>query len=425
MSVPKVLLIAGVLPDAKSVGGIFLHDLCLHYPRNSLCCFALNLSGNKSLPDELGWMPIVYASRPRESICYAGGVRHLSELRLQYLKKIILGIAPVINFFIWQRAKSHIDDLIEQAVEFGRQKHIDLVWVALQSPILIYISRRIAHALGARLVSTVWDPPEYWLPKSLYLDRLSILFILREFAKTIKASERVGVASDNMKMEYEKKYGVEAVTMIHGITPDMRKLPSDSPINKDQFTIGFAGNMYAINEWKSLVSALSRVNWSIDGKKISILLIGRCESLIVGYEDHIKCVGWRSIGETINLLSSIDATYLPYWFDESYQIAVRQCFPNKLTTYLASGKPVLFHGPSDSSPALFLRQFPAGICCHSLKEKEIIECISRLSTDMRLYATSVSAGQNALDHELNIDVFLERFARLLRIDAKDLFLTES
>jgi len=131
-------------------------------------------------------------------------------------------------------------------------------------------------------------------------------------------------------------------------------------------------------------------------------------------------LGWHSVEETIDLMAGVDVTYLPYWFDESYRLPARLSFPTKLATYLASGRPVLFHGPEDSSPSKFFRRFPVGLCCHSLKESEIIECLHRFATDREFYAMATSAGQTALDQELDLRVFLKRFAMLIGIEESEL-----
>ena len=119
-------------------------------------------------------------------------------------------------------------------------------------------------------------------------------------------------------------------------------------------------------------------------------------------------------------MSEVDVAYLPYWFDESYSIAVRLSFPSKFSTYLASGRPVFFHGPEDSSPANFIKKFPVGLCCHSLEESEIIRCLERFITDKDFYASATEAGQRALNQELNLDIFLSHFTELIGISKEKL-----
>ncbi|MBC8233438.1 hypothetical protein H8E77_28145 [bacterium] len=414
MSVPRILLLAGAPPVYGGGGKIFLHDLCLYYPRESLCCFAVCPNNRDSLPQDLDWLPIAYGSRPREAISY--GLR-LRELGFQ---RLVRGIAHPISFLMWQYAKVQIRALIAQAVRFGKQHGVDMVWAVLDSPTLIYMAKRVTSALGAQLVTSVLDPPEYFLSMNSCLDRISRRSLLREFEKVMRASVRCGVISEEMQSEYEKEYGVESVIMRHGIHPNRRKPPAKEPTGEKQFVIGFAGSLYAAREWRALLSALSKLDWRIDGLDITVLVVGNYADFLLQDKAHIKYLGWRSIEETIDLMSEVDVTYLPYWFDESYRMAVRLCFPTKLTTYLASGRPVLFHGPEDSSPASFFRRFPVGLCCHSLEESRIIECLYQFATDKEFYAAATDAGQAALEQELDLRVFLRRFATLIGIDEGEL-----
>ena len=415
MSVPRVLLLTARPPGYGGVGEIFLHDLCLYYPRESLCCFAACRGSHDSFSQDLNGLRIVYAHRPYEAIFYGPRLRELG------FQQLVPRIARLSSFFVWRYAKMQIPALIAKAVRFGRQQDVDMVWAVLDCPTLICMAKRVADALGTQLVTLVWDPPEYFLSSQrLCVDTLSRRSLLRKFKNTLQASVRCGVMSEAMQREYEKRYGVESVIMRHGIHPNRRKPPAKEPTGEKQFVIGFAGSLYAAREWRALLSALSKLDWRIDGLDITVLVVGNYADFLLQDKAHIKYLGWRSIEETIDLMSEVDVTYLPYWFDESYRMAVRLCFPTKLTTYLASGRPVLFHGPEDSSPASFFRRFPVGLCCHSLEESRIIECLYQFATDKEFYAAATDAGQAALEQELDLRVFLRRFATLIGIDEGEL-----
>lgn len=419
MSVPRLLLLTGVPPSNVGVGGIFLYDLCCYYPRDRISCFALCITDHNPLPDDLAWLPVVYKARPRESM-FQGGGRRLYKLRLQAFRRPVCSIARVGGFFLWQRAKKQIPSLIDQAVQFGRQQSIDMVWAPLHEPTIVYMARTVALELGARLITLVWDPLEYVFSNILCLDTISSRSLLGEFESTLRAAERCGVASEAMKNEYESKYGIKSVVLRHGIHPSKWKRPAKSPNNGRQFVIGFAGTLYAVREWRALISALSRVNWHIGGSEISLLLVGNHDKFLRG-DDHIRYLGWRHIDEVIDLFSTeVDVAYLPYWFDEYYRSAAELCFPAKLTTYLASGRPVLFHGPKYASLTDFFTRFPVGPCCHSLESPEIIECLYQLITDTDFYASATKSGRLAMNQELDLRVFLNRFATLVGIRQDEL-----
>jgi glycosyltransferase involved in cell wall biosynthesis len=300
-----------------------------------------------------------------------------------------------------------------------QEQRVDLVWVFPAGATLTYVTRKVICVLKTPFVVTVWDPPDYFAAH-LRLNRINLRILQKDFANILLKAVRCGVASEGMKEEYENLYGTKCIIQIHGVDPRLRQAPAKGISKDGQIVIGHAGNWHGQQEWEALLSALTSVNWSIDGREVTVRVLGSHILVKTQGRTRIEYLGWRSQEETIKLLSDMDIMYLPYWFDKRFGVSVRLCFPNKLTAYLAAGRPVLFHGPEDSSPARFFRRFPAGVCCHSLEKSAIIECLHRLVNDRELYASAVQAGQRALDEELNQQVFLRRFAELIGIQEKDL-----
>ena len=404
MTVPRVLLLTGTAPGYPGIGGIFLRDLCLSYPKESICCFALPRQTYDALLKDWIGFPIAYVRHPREH-----GFQRLGR-RFAWLTTFPLH---------WYIKNARVPALTAQAVQFARQQRVELVWAVLNSPTLIYLARRVAAALRVPLAVTVWDPPERFVVDQR-LDPLTLRILSGDFASTLRTAVRCGVASEGMQSEYKNRYGIESVVLIRGVHPKLRRPAAKEPTGKGQFIIGVAGSLYAAREWQALLSALSSVNWCLDGRDVTVRVLGSGVRLHAQGKMRVEYLGWRSLEETIDLMSQVDVAYLPYWFDESYSLAVRLCFPNKLTTYLAAGRPVFFHGPEDSSPARFFRRFPVGLCCHSLEAVDIIESLRRFVTDREFYASATQAGQAALDQELDLRVFRRRFAALIAIEEDEL-----
>ena len=407
MSVPRILLLSGEAPGEFGVGAMYLRDLCLHYPRGSLCCFAVKPPHLRVPSPDLDYLPIANGSQPRERAVTRLGPRfeRLTSFPLhQYSKRV------------------RVSALIAQAVRFAKQHDVNMVWAVLDRLTLIYMARKVATKLGVRLVTTVWDPPEYLSTHRFHLDRLTRRAILSEFGKALRASARCGVMCEAMKDEYETKYGTESVVMRYGIHPDKWRPSASETTGKKQFVTGFAGSLYAVSEWKALLSALSKLDWQIDGRDIIVRVMGHGMDLRgTTSEMHIEYLGsLSSVDDVIEKMSHVDVAYLPIWFDESYRLFVRQSFPTKLATYLAAGRPVFFHGPEDSSPAHFFRRFPVGLCCHSMEEPDIIECLRRFASDREFYATATAAGKAALEQELSLHVFLRQFAMLIGVATNQL-----
>jgi glycosyltransferase involved in cell wall biosynthesis len=108
--------------------------------------------------------------------------------------------------------------------------------------------------------------------------------------------------------------------------------------------------------------------------------------------------------------------YCPYWFDSNFKDEAKLSFPSKLTTYLAAGRPVFFHGPEYSSPARFLRENEAGLCCYSLSTEEIIKTLTKLVSDKRQYMMLSQNGSVAFKEYLTLESMRRSFADFLQVD---------
>src|SRR5258705_5377825 len=126
--VPRVMLITTHPPGSAGVGGIFLGDLCLLYPEHSICCFAVTEGKSTKINPALEWLPIRYANLPRQH-----GFRRLGA-----------GVERLTAPLARQFARTNsIPALAEQAVAFGRQHNVNLVWAVLEHPALFELVERV------------------------------------------------------------------------------------------------------------------------------------------------------------------------------------------------------------------------------------------------------------------------------------------
>jgi glycosyltransferase involved in cell wall biosynthesis len=192
-------------------------------------------------------------------------------------------------------------------------------------------------------------------------------------------------------------------------------MPGQAPQSGDKLVIGVAGQLYASAEWTALMGALDSTKWRIADRDVRIVLLGRYFSSETSKRAHIEYLGWRPQQETIAILSHTDLLYCPYWFDPVFETEARLCFPSKLTTYLAAGRPVLFHGPDYASPARFLKENKAGVCCNSLEPSALLGHLHQLVSDRELYEQSARNGRRALELHLSLPRMQESFFRFLNL----------
>jgi glycosyltransferase involved in cell wall biosynthesis len=232
----------------------------------------------------------------------------------------------------------------------------------------------------------------------------------------MRSSSSCAVASWAMADRYNELYACNAIPVIPSLDHSWSVAPAKSIHNRDTVIIGFAGQLYAEAEWLNLLLMFEKVNWIISKKKIILRVLGRSLHVTANSVHNIEFLGWHNQLETIRLLSETDMLYCPYWSNPVFHEEARYSFPSKLTTYLAAGRPVFFHGPAYASPARFLLEHDAAIFCHDLSPVNIYNCIERLIRDDELYERLASNGHKAFQTCLTIDIMRKQFEKFIRIN---------
>ncbi len=328
-----------------------------------------------------------------------------------------------MSSFVYQQVQRwRAGTLTRQAVSFGKENQVELVFAVLGSPTLIRVARQVASKLGAELVTLVWDPPETET-RILGFDTVSRADLLREFDAVMGAASRCAVASEGMKTEYELRYKIPCAVLVRATDPKLWQAGNRKLSDQGPFVIAFAGTAYARAEFQALYRALASVGWQLAGRPVVARFLGiksPPEFSCAGSRAQLEYLGFRSLKETVSVLSEAHVGYLPYWFDPDFSPAVRMCFPDKLSTYISAGCLVFYHGPEDSTPTRFLERYPVGLSCHSHSAAEIIATLRRLATDDTIAQRAQAARQAALTCELNRQVFRRRVAFVLGVEEDEL-----
>lgn len=400
-SFPRLLLVTTDRPGCGSVGQILLGDLCLACPRERVACFAMPFrkSVHNANP-ELESIPVRTAVRRYESPYRFAPGR--------------LGMLSAVIDSAW-RLERHTAKLVEQAVHFGREQRAEKVWMVLDTVTAIAMGSRIAEELNIPLICLVWDAPEYVLGTA-GLDRLTRRRLLKRFGETLRCAERVAVVSDAMAHKYHDDYGARCVLLRHGLPADVHRTPVDATSQRSRFVLGFAGGMYAHSAWNSLLDALDQIAWRLGDRPVVVRVTGPGFGFHRQAPVYIEYLGWRPPRpDTVDILASCDANYLPQPFEPTLSDLARYSFPTKLSSYVAAGRPVLIHAPSHASLIPFHQRFPIGPCCTSLGVEEIIASLQSLVAPPE-YARAAQSVQRVARTELSQETYLQRFAEFVGVN---------
>lgn len=404
MPIPRLLIVSPNPPGDGSVNEILLRDLALLYPSVLISCFAVV---NPGVTMASTWTPSeLLATMPVEMHRW---VHKLTYRRLPAVAVPAARMAAGVG--TWMR---QLPALRARAISFAREQRAEAVWGILNSPVLYPLAVDVADALEVPLYSSVWDPPER-MAEEFKLDPISRRVALHHFDRAIGRSTRVSVISEGMRDAFETKYGIEPVILRHGLRSDICRPPASAPHDPNRLTIGFAGSIYTPDQFRALTSALDSLNWRVGERDLLMILYGAHGHESVADHPRIERRGWLPVERVVEELASTDVVYLPYRFDEAHAISVRTAFPTKLSTYLATGRPILYHGPFDSTPRRFFDRYPAAVCCHSMSESDLIDALGRFD-DVEAYGAMTRAGARALREELGHETTRRRLAELFGVD---------
>ena len=270
------------------------------------------------------------------------------------------------------------------------------------------VTALLAKARRYQLVATLWDPPES-VTREFGLDRISRTESIDDFDSSLACCRRLGVISEAMGEHYKQRHSTLETTVMRFI-PCSPKLSASRPPS-DEFIICFAGSAYASREFRALLDALDHCRWKIAGRSVRVQILGAKINYQTKSPACIEFLVYRSGQEVAERMAKADCGYVPYWFDPTYDLAVRLCFPSKLITCLTCRTPIFFHGPEQSSPAEFLKKYRAGIACHSLDRTQIVSSLNVIADADR--KKMASQADLAVSRENNTPNFHRRFQFLI------------
>ena len=391
----SLLIISDVIPGDFNVGGIILGDIVSGFPDIKFAVFAVcgkpNPESSQPSNAKVFTRPFSNETSRRHWRGWAGTIGSI----LQWMGKF----------------RFELHHLVDEVVTFAEQEQVNAILVTLSTPSLIALGPRVAQVLNVPLYSLVWDDPDYILRNHCW-DRFSRNRMLSSFYSALSHSRRVAVVSDSMIEEYKNFGARECIILRHGFPRSLIHRPTGPIKNNSSITIGFAGTNYALSSWNSFLKALDILDWKIGGLDIVVRLLGGQVRLFFQHPARVECLGWHSNDEVLKLLSECDLNYLPYPFDPSLSRLALLSFPTKLSTYVATGRPVFVHAPEYSSLRNFYNEYNLGAFCSSQDPGVIAFELEQLVKNPDQMRKATLEAIRAADEELNKDVFLDRFTSL-------------
>ena len=404
----KVLLLTDVPPCTNYTAGLVLNQLCQFIPPGGVACFtAMNGALTPAWDPKLDWMP--------RRIVFKPGEFGLSPPH----RRLIMRTAGMVREY--GRRAIRVPRLIDEAVAFGREQKVDAVWAVLQGQTMVRMARPVARRLKAPLYTQVWDPLSWWL-KAHLVDPLNRSAAQKEFAAAVRASVSCATASWPMADAYCDRYGVRTIPVIASLDPALARPPALAPRRADELIIGMAGQFYAQEEWHHLIDALNHAGWRIAGRNVRIRVFSKETPAVPAPADKIEHRGFIPQSDLVGALAEeTDVLYCPYPFQPAMAEVARLSFPSKLPIYLASGRPVVFHGPDYSAAHQFLQETGAAVCARGVAPAAVYNAFERLVTGPGVYHRTAAAGAAAFETDFTIQRMRSNFFEFLGVPGEKAF----
>lgn len=141
-----------------------------------------------------------------------------------------------------------------------------------------------------------------------------------------------------------------------------------------------AGSGYSWREINEMCAAL-------DGSSHKLVVAGRT-SRLVRRSDSLNFMVHGQEERLGRLSGQFVASYIPYWRAGLKSRFVQSAFPSKLSTSVAVGLPILYHGPADGSPCTLLRDDRMGWHLERVGSSELASIVEEVSSSSFLESFS-------------------------------------
>tara|TARA_R110002051_G_scaffold325568_1_gene428960 strand:- start:10057 stop:11223 length:1167 start_codon:yes stop_codon:yes gene_type:complete len=386
----SILFLCNRIPNNENAGGILYHDIIKTYgvEKFKIISVSQKLRKSKFLNDYDSKNITQFSLRIPSSTIF-----------FKIIKKLPL-IEPLYLFFKLRRIKKNILKIIEN-------NNFDRVFAPLRGDVLFVLDEIIKNN-NLPLVSMIEDTVErevddhrvlYKKKKKLYYDVISKV-------------KNLGVPGETMQMYVNKNFQINSTIVRPSyklFTEDKQKL-----IKKD-FNIFFSGNLYAKNEAKIFIKALSAFAERNEQLNIVMYVASHIKLNSSSEKVRIKNLGWIDEEKLKKYMRLCHVSYLPYKFEAEFAHSMKYAFPGKAGFYISNNLPIFFHGPEYSSFNTFLKDFKVGVSCSSLNELKIAKKLELFIQNSDFYAECQKQCEISFHKEFTTKVFTERINNLLSI----------
>ncbi len=228
---------------------------------------------------------------------------------------------------------------------------------------------RAARQTGARFALSAHDDIRYIHARSPALGTLE-----RSLAEVWCDADIRFAISEEIGEEYSRRFGErDFVVLTDGVDNVAPFAKARAP---ESLHVHFGGSIHSSYSpnFTQLVEALRRVKAERPNWDVSLTLRGGSLGRPSPGVD-VQVLPWADQVTFEQDLRRADLLYLPLPFEERYLSLSRFSLSTKMVSYLASGTPILYHGPGNAAAGRLLAEKTAALCVTEPQADRLIRCL--------------------------------------------------
>lgn len=299
------------------------------------------------------------------------------------------------------------------------------IWGIIQGQTLLEILNFCKQNYKIPYVCQIWDTIDWWMKANNYSSKRS-KYVKELYYDVIKGSSYCITASWKMNEALNKECPHKYIELM----PYVKKEELEPSVKKKKNTINISmiGQVYAKNELDSLLTALDKMKWKINGKKVFFHHYGNFSEQYIDTVKHseyfhrIKIHGFIEQTSLLYILKSSDLLYCPYFIsnDKEYQEVSKTSFPSKYITYLAVGVPILLHGPNYASPYIFSEENKCAYLLDNLNIDDIVQLLKKIEKEIP-NKEIIENAKKAYENNFTPEIIKNKFFKALNIEKNNGF----
>jgi hypothetical protein len=230
---------------------------------------------------------------------------------------------------------------------------------------------RHARKRGWRVVMSIHDDLAYALPAQHPLRKKSLEMLGRMWTDV----DHVFSVSEELGEEYNARYGRRSFEIITDGVEKIADRPAPTvPGRLRVYFMGLFHFTYGEN-LRALTQALALIKK--EQPALDLQLVMRCGGFQAGIDEAFpaRVLPFADHSKVVEDMETADLLYMPLPFGKDHEGFTRFSLSTKMISYLASGVPILFHGPPDSAAAHLLEKHRAAVVTTSLDPAEIAAAV--------------------------------------------------